>query len=68
MLDGVVHCSSATKTGQTVDETALRSSGKSSAEIVEEAIHSALAALRDGVARRNSKDAGCVWERVMEGP
>jgi len=40
--------SSATKTGHTVEETAVSSSGKSSAEIVEEAIHSALAVPPDG--------------------
>jgi len=68
MLDGVVHCSSATKTGQTVEEIAARSSGKSSAEMLLEAIHSALAVLPEGVARRNSNEAGCVWERVIEGP
>jgi len=67
-LDGIEHCSSATKTGHTVERDSSQQLGKISAEIVEEAIHSALAVLPDGVARRNSKEACCVWEMVIAGP
>src|SRR5258708_39348250 len=39
-VGGVEHCSAATKTGQTEERTAYRSSRKTSAEIVAEGIHS----------------------------